>query len=81
MIQLRYKNFNERNEKMANIYDYKENIKVITTPKGDKVITMNDEIFTMLCNRVWEASESQREHNLLNTAKDTLKLWEVLRNN
>ena len=66
---------------MENIYNYQENIKVITTSKGDKVITMNKEIFTMLCNRVWEASESQREHNYNNTAKDTLKLWDALMNN
>lgn len=62
---------------MKDIYDYENNIKFMTTPSGDKVITMNKEIFTMICNRLWESVECERKEQLYNTAEDTMRLWKV----
>ena len=46
---------------MANIYDYANNIKVITTNGGDKVITMNEAIFTAIRNAIHDGSEYMEE--------------------
>lgn len=61
-----------------NIYNYQANITVTTTPNGDKVITMNDAIYTKLCNDIFEAQEHQNEQGHDATARDTLKLWRAL---
>lgn len=60
------------------IYDYENNINISTTPSGDKVIVMNDAIYTLLCNEIWDAGEHQSEKGLDATAEDTLKLWTAL---
>lgn len=61
-----------------NIYDYQANITVTTTPNGDKVITMNDAIFTKLLNDLFDAQMYQENKNLNATARDTQELWRAL---
>ena len=61
---------------MTNIYDYKANIKVITTPHGDKVVTMNDAIFTLIKNCLYDAAELQKKEGHDATSEDTMKLWD-----
>ena len=60
------------------IYNYQANITVTTTPSGDKVITMNDAIFTKLCNDIFDAKLYQQRKKLDATAADTKKFWEAL---
>lgn len=60
---------------MENIYDYAKNIKVVTTVSGDKVITMNEAIFTTIRNAIYDASEKQEKEGLQATADDLKKLW------
>lgn len=60
------------------IYDYANNVKVMTTVNGDKVITMNDAIFTsMICN-LYEARERQYSENRDATAATTQELIDAL---
>lgn len=61
-----------------NIYEYKSNITVTTTPNGDKVITMNNAIFTKLLNDLFDAQMYQENKNLNATARDTQELWRAL---
>lgn len=61
-----------------NIYDYQANITVTTTPNGDKVITMNNAIFTKLLNDLFDAQMYQENKNLNATARDTQELWRAL---
>lgn len=63
---------------MENIYDYANNIKVITTISGDKVITMNEAIFTAIRNAIHDASEWYEDKGLQATADDLKKLWASL---
>lgn len=63
---------------MKSIYDYENNINIVTTPNGDKVITMNDAILTSIVNHIWDAGQYQSEKGLDATAEDTLKLWTAL---
>ena len=63
---------------MKDIYDYKKNIQVSTTPAGDKVVTMNEAILTSICNRIFDAAMKEREEGLEATAEDTLELWKTL---
>lgn len=60
---------------MENIYDYANNIKVITTVSGDKVITMNRAIFIAILNAIHDASERNEDKGLQATADDLKKLW------
>lgn len=60
------------------MYDYDKNINIITTPNGDKVITMNDAIFTKLLNDIFDAKLYQQFKKLDATAEDTKKLWQAL---
>ena len=60
---------------MENIYDYANNIKVITTVSGDKVITMNEAIFTVIRNAIHDASERNEDKGLQATAEDQKTLW------
>lgn len=60
---------------MENIYDYANNIKVITTNGGDKVITMNEAIFTTIRNAIHDGSEYMEEKGYKATADDYKKLW------
>lgn len=62
----------------TSIYDYEANINIITTSSGDKVITMNDAIFTKLINDIYEASKSQEKKGLTATSRDTMRLWNAL---
>lgn len=62
----------------TSIYDYEENISIITTPNGDKVLTMNDAIFTKIINCIYEAHQSQEKKGFTATSRDTLRLWNVL---
>lgn len=60
------------------IYDYEANINITTTPNGDKVLTMNDAIFTKIINDIYEASQSQEKKGFTATSRDTLNLWRAL---
>lgn len=62
----------------TSIYDYEENINIITTPNGDKILTMNDAIFTKIINDIYEASQSQEKKGLSATSRDTMRLWNAL---
>lgn len=63
---------------MNNPYNYHNNINIVTTTKGDKVITMNDEIFIAIKNHIFEAYESYRKDGFTGLADDTLLLWKAL---
>lgn len=63
---------------MKNIYDYKNNINVITTPNGDKVITMNEAVYVELLNHLFDASAYQKLNNHNATAKSTMEMWKAL---
>lgn len=63
---------------MTNIYDYQANITVTTTPNGDKVITMNDAIFTKILNDIFDAQMYQESKKLDASARDTQDLWRAL---
>lgn len=60
------------------IYNYQANITITTTPHGDKVITMNDAIFTKMLNDIFDAQMYQYDKKLDATAEDTKKLWQAL---
>lgn len=62
----------------TSIYDYEANINITTTPNGDKVLTMNDAIFTKIINDIYEASLSQDKKGLTATSRDTMRLWNAL---
>lgn len=63
---------------MKSIYDYQNNINIVTTPNGDKVITMNEAILTEICNLIWMGGEYQSSKGLNASAESTLKLWTAL---
>lgn len=63
---------------MTDIYNYKKNITITTTPNGDKVITMNDAILTALINCISDASDYQRSKGHKATADDTEEMWKAL---
>lgn len=63
---------------MKDIYNYNNNINITTTPNGDKVVTMNEEILVAIINRIFEAAESYRAKGLYATAEDTMELWKAL---
>ena len=63
---------------MNNIYDYKNNINVITTPNGDKVITMNEAVYVELLNHIYDASQYQESQNHKATAESTMEMWDAL---
>ena len=63
---------------MTDIYNYKKNITITTTPNGDKVITMDEAILISLINCIDDASEHQRSKGLDATADDTKELWRAL---
>lgn len=60
------------------MYDYQKNIKVTTTPNGDKVITMNEAIYVELLNHVFDASRYQDSQNHKATAESTLEMYDAL---
>lgn len=63
---------------MNRIYDYENNITITNTANGDKVITMNKEILTLIINSIYDASELQAKENHFSTSNDTKKLWKAL---
>jgi len=63
---------------MIDIYNYRKNITITTTPNGDKVITMNDAILTFLINCISDASAYQRSKGHNATADDTKEMWKAL---
>lgn len=63
---------------MKNIFDYNGNINVITTPNGDKIITMNQAIFDMIVNHLYDAAKLQEQEGYNATSEDTKKLWKTL---
>lgn len=65
-------------KELKDIYNYQKNINVVTTTRGDKVVTMNREIFDVLVNHLYDAAKLQdiEEHHA--TAEDTRELWRAL---
>lgn len=63
---------------MLDIYNYRKNITITTTPNGDIVMTMNDAILTSLINYIHDASELQRQQGYSATAESTKALWRAL---
>ncbi len=61
-----------------NYYNYKKNISVVTTPNGDKVVTMNNEVFVSLVNSISDAAKLQENEGHTATSEDTKKLWRTL---
>ena len=59
-------------------YNYKKNISVVTTPNGDKVITMNKEVFVLLRNHISDAAKLQEIEGHKATSEDTEELWRTL---
>lgn len=63
---------------MTDIYNYENNVKVATTPNGDKVITMNREIFTSLIVNLYEGKAYQQQDGRDATANMTQDLINAL---
>lgn len=64
--------------KVIDYYNYKKNVTVVTTPNGDKVVTMNSQVFDMLVNHLYDAAKLQRNEGHIATSEDTKELWETL---
>lgn len=63
---------------MENIYNYERNIKVVTTAGGEKVVVMNESIFTAIRNCIYDSAEHRRQQGYDSTADDTMRLWAAL---
>ena len=63
---------------MEDIYNYEKHVKVVTTPSGDKVITMNDAIFTSMIIALYEGRDHQKQTNRDATARSTQSLINAL---
>lgn len=63
---------------MENIYNYERNIKVVGTAGGEKVVVMNDAIFTAIRNAIYDAAEYREKKGYDSTAEDTMRLWAAL---
>lgn len=63
---------------IKNIYDYARNINIVTTPNGDKVITMNKEILSEIIVYLYEAKEHQEEDGRNATAQTTQEIINIL---
>lgn len=61
-------------------YNFNENINVITTPNGDKVITANDEIFTLMLNTIYDGQLRLEQEGHKYSADAVNKLWTALYN-
>jgi hypothetical protein len=59
-------------------YNYRKNISVVTTPNGDKVITMNSQVFDLLVNHLYDAAKLQKNEGHNATSDDTKELWSAL---
>ena len=64
--------------KPTDYYNYKKNIRVVTTPNGDKVISMNSQVFDLLVNHLYDASKLQKNEGHKATSEDTKELWGAL---
>jgi hypothetical protein len=64
--------------KPTDYYNYRKNISVVTTPNGDKVITMNSQVFDLLVNHLYDAAKLQENEGHNATSKDTKELWGAL---
>ena len=65
---------------MKSLYDYQNNINIVTTSSGDKVITMSPEILTVITNNLYDAAEHHRNEGRYATASDLLNLVTTLWN-
>lgn len=63
---------------MVDKYDYKNNIKVTSTPHGDVVITMNKAAHTTLIISLYEAARRQEQEGRKATAEETYRLREAI---
>ena len=63
---------------MESIYNYEKNIKVVTTAGGEKVVVMNDAIFTTIRNAISDAAAYRNEKGYGCIAEDTERLWNAL---
>ena len=61
-----------------NFYDYNKNINIITTTSGDKVITMNQQILTVIENALFDAADWHTKEGRDATGRDLLKLRQAL---
>lgn len=61
-----------------NYYDYENNIHIVTTPNGDKAITMNEEILTEIENYLYDVSKHYKANNHEAAGRRVLRLWEAL---
>ena len=64
--------------KVIDYYNYQNNISVVTTPNGDKVITMNSQVFDLLVNHLYDAAKLQKNEGHDATSDDTKELWRTL---
>lgn len=64
--------------KPKDYFNYNKNISVVTTPNGDKVITMNSQVFDLIVNHLYDAAKLQANEGHIATSEDTKKLWEAL---
>ena len=64
--------------KVIDYYNYQKNISVVTTPNGDKVITMNSQVFDLLVNHLYDAAKLQANEGHKATSEDTKELWSAL---
>ena len=63
---------------MEDIYNYEKHVKVVTTPSGDKVITMNDAIFMSMIVALYEGRDHQEQDDRNATAENTQSLINAL---
>lgn len=63
---------------MKEFYNYIKNINVDTTANGDKVITMNEAIFTTIRNAIYDSAEYQEEKGYDATSDERMDLWSAL---
>ena len=64
--------------KPTDYYNYRKNISVVTTPNGDKVITMNSQVFDVIVNHLYDAAKLQKNEGHIATSEDTKELWGAL---
>ena len=64
--------------KAIDYYNYNKNISVVTTPNGDKVVTMNSQVFDLLVNHLYDAAKLQKNEGRSATSDDTKELWVAL---
>lgn len=64
--------------KAIDYYNYNKNISVVTTPNGDKVVTMNSQVFDELVNHLYDAAKLQENKGHKATAEATKELWRTL---